>query len=335
MMQAPTIGEIHELKDPHSDVSAELIDYGATVTKLFAPDADGQFEDILLGCPTVEDHLKPHPHFNCLVGRFANRITNARFMLDGVRYELDANIAPHQLHGGSKGFANRLWSSEAIDNGKRFRLVSDDGDQGYPGKLTLEANYTLVDRILRLEIHGETTKPTPVNLTAHHYFNLSGKQGTPINEHLLKINADSYLAVSEQLTQLGEIRYVQGTPFDFRESRSLHEAITSAHPQIALAGGLDHNFVIRGEGLRIAAELIEPSSERRLTVRTDQPGMQVYSCNTLSAPGKQGVMYGAYQGICLETQQFPDAPNHEHYPDTILRPGEKFTAITEFELGIA
>ena len=329
MPSVQTIGKIHQLRDPHSDVTAELIDYGATVTKLFAPDINGELQDILLGCPTAEDHLKPHPHFNCLVGRYANRITNARFELDGVLYELDANLPPHQLHGGRKGFANRFWDSDEIEHGIRFTLLSENGDQGFPGELSVQADYTLLNRVLRLEVSAECTKPSPVSIAPHYYFNLSCKQGSPIDSHFLKLHADSYLAISPQLTQLGEIRFVQGTPIDFRAAKEIHSAIHSDHPQIRLAGGIDHNLVVRGDGVRDAAELFDPVTRRLLKVRTDQPGLQVYTCNTLSASGKEGVLYDKHQGICLETQQFPDAPNHEHYPCSIIRPGEVFKAVTE------
>lgn len=334
MSKIISIGTVHQLRDPDSEITAELIDYGATLTKLIAQDKEGKLQDVILGCPTPADHLKPHPHFNCLVGRYANRITNSRFELDGVLHELDANIPPHQLHGGHRGFANRLWSSKPIDHGVRFELISEDGDQGFPGELAVQADYTLKNRVLRLKVTAETTKPSPVSLTAHHYFNLSGEQGSSIDSHYLKLHADAYLAVSPQLTQLGEIRFVQGTPFDFRTAKQLANAIHSSHPQIQLAGGLDHNFVIRGEGLRDAAELFDPVSRRYLKVRTNQPGMQVYTCNTLSAEGKERVSYDKYQGICLETQQFPDAPNHEHYPNSILRPGDVFEAVTEFSFDI-
>ena len=327
------IGNSYELHDDASRIRVHLIDYGATVTNIWCADRDGNVGDVLLGCPTPEDHAKPHPHFNCIVGRYANRITNAQFELDGVRYQLDANIPPHQLHGGRHGFANRLWTGVKDGNSVTFELISADGDSGFPGEVSVSATYKLNGSVLRLELSAKTNKPTPISLTAHHYFNLSGQHGSHIGDHEISINADHYLPVSDGLTQLGRIDEVTNTPFDLRRQIPLRERLDDNHPQIQLADGFDHTFALNGTGLRDTAQVYDPSSGRYCTVRTDQPGVQLYTCNTLDARGKNGVHYRKHQGLCLETQQFPDAPNHANYPDAILRPGEVWRGITEYEFG--
>ncbi|MYD42290.1 MAG: galactose mutarotase [Gammaproteobacteria bacterium] len=329
-----TVGQHFELFDPTSNIRVHLIEYGATVTNIWCCDGEGAVADILLGCPTPDDHLKPHPHFNCIVGRYANRITNARFKLDGFVYKLDANIPPHQLHGGARGFANLLWRGRQNRNQVHFEIISPDGDAGFPGELTTSAIYTLAGNTLRLELVARTTKPTPVSLTAHHYFNLSGVHGSNIHDHQLQIFADHFLPVTENLTQLGEIQTVNGTPFDLTQLVRLGDRLGADHPQNQLAEGFDHTFVINGDSFRDAAYVVDPKSNRTLKVRTDQPGVQLYTCNTLNARGKDDVRYSKHQGLCLETQQFPDAPNHHNYPNSILRPGDEFRAVTEYEFGV-
>ena len=327
------IGNRYELRDDDTGIQVHLIDYGATVTNIWCVDRDGMEGDVLLGCPSPEDHAKPHPHFNCIVGRYANRITNAQFELDGVLYQLDANIPPHQLHGGRLGFANRLWSGSKTGNAVTFELMSADGDSGFPGEVKVSATYTLDGPVLRLELSATTSKPTPISLTAHHYFNLSGRHGTYIGDHEISINADHYLPASTELTQLGQIEDVTNTPFDLRGRIALKERLHDSHPQIELAGGFDHTFALNESRIRDAAHVYDPSSGRYCKLRTDQPGVQLYTCNTLNALGKNRVHYAKHQGLCLETQQFPDAPNHANYPDAILRPDEVWTAVTEYEFG--
>ncbi len=323
----------HHLKDPHSGMEVELIDHGATVTRILTPDRHGYLADVLLGCPEPDDYLRPHPHFNCLVGRYANRISRARFRLDDVEYELDANVPPHHLHGGKHGFGLRTWSSELIDQGVRFKLISPDGEGGYPGELTVIAEYKLRGTTLSLRYSATTTRPTPVSLSSHHYYNLNGIQGSTINDHRVSINASAFLPVSAELTQLGRIDSVTGTPFDLQDHARIGDRLRSTHEQIQLIGGFDHTFVIAGRGLRQAAQVVDPRSGRSLTVRTDQPGLQLYTTNTLRARGKDGVAYQPHQGLCLETQQFPDAPNQASYPDPTVRPGETYTSTTEFIFG--
>lgn len=316
---------------------AELIELGGIVTRLEVPDRDGVYRNVLLGCPAISDYLDFHPHFNCLVGRYANRMTGARCTVDRVTHHLDANIPPHHLHGGRDGFATRVWQGAAHGDTVELRLVSEDGDCGYPGLLTVVARYRFGDAVVGLTFAAQTNAPTPVSLTSHHYYNLSGsaEQGATVADHQLSINADAFLPVSEELTQLGEIRSVAGTPFDLRETVTLADAMASADAQMRLAnGGFDHTFVVRDEGFRQAAKVRHPPSGRTLTVSTDQPGMQLYTGNALHEWGRHGRRYPSHGGLCLETQQFPDAPNHAAYPDATLRPGQTFVAHTEFAFSV-
>ena len=328
----PAVGKVYELQDPDSPIRARLIDYGATVTHLLVPDREGHLKDVLLGCPRLEDYAKPHPFFNCLVGRYANRITNATFNLEGVQYDLAGNMGKHHIHGGPKGFANRTWSGVEVTNGVKFQLISTDGEEGYPGDVSVKAVYTLTNRTLKLKVEANTTKTTPISITAHHYFNLSGIQGSSVRDHFVQINADAYTPAADDLSQLGLIATVKGTPFDFRTRKQLRDedALGSAHSQVLIAGGFDHNFVLNDRLVRPVAEVQDESTGISMTVRTDQPCMQFYTANTLKASGKDGVEYSPHQGICLETQQYPDSLNHAAYPNSLLKPGDLFQATTEY-----
>ena len=316
---------------------AELIELGGIVARIETPDRQGRWANVLLGCPAVADYLGFHPHFNCLVGRYANRMTNARFVLDGRAWALDANLPPHHLHGGTGGFGARRWEGAIDGDGVALRLLSPAGEAGYPGNLRVLARYGFAGSRIRLDFAATTDAPTPVSLTAHHYYNLSGAVGT-VADHEVAIAADAFLPVSDALTQLGEIRSVDGTPFDLRQPRRLAEAMAAPDEQMRLAGGgFDHTFELRpptGTGLRKAAVVRHPASGRILEVATDQPGMQLYTGNTLHEAGRHGRRYPQYGGLCLETQQFPDAPNHPRYPSAILRPGETFRASTEFAFSV-
>lgn len=333
-LKPEAIGSFFQLYDAHTGTRVHLIELGATVTNLWCKDRHGEFKDVLLGCFTPVHFHKPHPNFNCIVGRYANRITNAYFMLNGKRHRLEKNIDPHHLHGGNHGFASRLWRGTQMGNKVTFRLESPDGDAGYPGDLEVVAIYELKGSTLRLEMTATTSAATPVNLSAHHYFNLSGIQGSSIYDHSISVNASHYLPVSDQLTQLGVIRPVDNSPFDLREERLFDSQLQMRHSQLELAGGFDHNFVIDGDGFRETARATHPATGRSLVVRSNQPGVQLYTSNTLSAAGKDLVRYGKHQGFCLETQQFPDAPNHANYPNAILLPGETYESVTEYEFGV-
>ena len=312
---------------------AEVIELGGIVTRIEVPDRAGAFANVLVGCPRIADYLGPHPHFNCLVGRYANRMTNARFSLDGVLRELDANVPPHHLHGGRNGFGGRVWAGEVEGDEVVLRLVSPDGDAGYPGRLMVEGRYRFRDNEVALELRAETDAPTPVSLTSHHYYNLSAAPGATVADHEITIAADHFLPVSEQLTQRGERRPVRGTPFDLRRGARLGELLAAPDAQMRLAGGFDHTFALGpATAVRRVAALRHPASGRCLEVSTNQPGMQLYTGNTLHEASRWG--HPRHGALCLETQQFPDAPNQPSYPSAILRPGRIFRACTAFVFSV-
>ncbi len=312
---------------------ARIINYGATLISLEVPDRNGQFADIVLGHNNLEGYLKreTNPYFGSTVGRYANRIAKAVFVLDGVEYHLAANDGPNHLHGGLKGFDRVLWEAEPFEEpqavGVKFSYLSPDGEEGYPGNLACTVTYRLTEgNELRIDYAATTDKPTPVNLTHHSYFNLAGEGQGTILEHELMINADHYTPVDDRLIPTGEIAPVKGTPFDF----TIPKAIGAEIDQVK--GGYDHNFVLReGESsLHLAARLYEPRSGRLMEIMTTEPGLQFYSGNFLDGTiiGKSGRAYPKHSGLCLETQHFPDSPNRPNFPSTILRPEEKYTSTT-------
>ena len=312
---------------------AEVIELGGIVTTLAVPDRNGAFGNVLLGCPRIADYLGVHPHFNCLVGRYANRMTNARFSLDGTLHRLEANVPPHHLHGGSNGFGARIWNGGVDGDEVVLRLVSADGDGGYPGRLAVEARYRFRDNEVALSLRAETDAPTPVSLTSHHYYNLSARPGTTVADHEIAVDAAAYLPVSEALTQLGERRSVAATPFDLRQGVQLGERLAAPDAQMRMAGGFDHTFALGAPAnFRRAAVLRHPASGRVLTVATNQPGVQLYTGNSLHQARRWG--HPRHGAVCLETQQFPDAPNQPDYPDATVRPGEVFEARTTFVFSV-
>ena len=321
------------------ELQVTIIEHGGTVTSIEAPDRHGAFANVLLGCPTLDGYLGRHPHFNCLVGRYANRIAGARFELDGKVHELDANIPPHQLHGGRRGFGVRHWQGSVEDGAVALRLTSEAGDGGYPGTLEVTARYSLAGNRLSLDFEATTDAPTPVSLTSHGYFNLSGVPGSTVEDHEVAIAASRYLPVSEELLQLGKLHAVADTPFDLRQAVALGERLFLEDAQLLRAGGFDHTFVIDGTGMREAARVRHPASGRTLAVHTDQPGVQLYTGNTLDEFSADGAPYTRHGALCLETQQFPDAPNYptylRHCPQAILRPGEVWRGSTTFTFDIA
>ncbi|MGQ9577238.1 MAG: aldose epimerase family protein [Candidatus Aminicenantales bacterium] len=312
---------------------AKLINYGATLISLEVPDRNGQFADIVLGHNNLEGYLRreTNPYFGSTVGRYANRIAKAMFLLEGVEYHLASNDGPNHLHGGLKGFDQVLWEAEPFEEPQavavRFSYLSPDGEEGYPGNLACTVTYRLTEgNELRIDYAATTDKPTPVNLTHHSYFNLAGEGQGTILDHELMINADHYTPADDQLIPTGEIAPVKGTPFDFTIPKTIGAEIDQVR------GGYDHNFVLRkGENsLHLAARLYEPRSGRLMEIMTTEPGLQFYSGNFLDGTivGKSGLAYPKHSGLCLETQHFPDSPNHPDFPSTILRPGEKYSSTT-------
>jgi aldose 1-epimerase len=307
--------------------------YGATVVSLRVPDRDGVLGDVVLGYDALDAYLRDRCFMGAVVGRYANRIRGGRFTLDGREVVLETNDGPNHLHGGGDGFHRRLWTAEPVaDDAVRLGLVSADGDGGYPGRLEVSVTYTLSPRNeLSVDYEAATDRATVVNLTQHSYFNLAGA-GSVLG-HLLAIDADAFTPVDETLIPTGERALVAGTPFDFSRPTAIGARLGDAHPQLRHGHGYDHNFVLRdGEGTRHSARLADPVSGRVLDVRTTEPGLQLYSGNFLAGEprGRGGRAYAPHDALCLETQHFPDAPNHPTFPPTVLRPGEPFRSRTVF-----
>lgn len=313
-----------------------ISDYGLTVSSWFVEDVD-----IVLGFDEVADYERHSPYFGCLVGRYANRIAGGRFCLDDHEYKLATNNAPGgipcHLHGGPGGFHQRLWDAQPLGGEEPsivFSRLSPDGEEGYPGNVAVRVTVQLRrDGGLRFTTWAKTDRATPFSLTHHGYFNLAGRD--TIYEHTLQVWADAFLPTNAGLIPTGELRPVDGTPFDLRRPRALREFAAASHPDLALAGGLDHNLVLNQAGR--GAFLMEPKTGRTLEVMTDLPGLQVYAGHQLAlpVPGKAGRHYQPGAGVCLEPQHFPDAPNHGHFPDAILRPGVPRTSYFEYRPGHA
>jgi aldose 1-epimerase len=323
-------------------MSAKIINYGAAITSLFVPDRDGNIEDVVLGYDSLQGYVNGSEYFGAVVGRYGNRIGKGQFVLDGQQYQLTINNGENHLHGGNIGFNKVLWEAEVLNDSDmsaiRFTYVSRDGEEGYPGTVTLKVTYTLTDNNeLHIDYEGMTDKPTILNPTQHSYFNLSGKFTETILGHSLMIEADKFTPVDEGLIPTGELASVENTPLDFRQPRTIGARIDDPFEQLVLGKGYDHNWVLRdytGPGqVHEAAELYEPDSGRVMTVFTDQPGLQFYSGNFLdgSAVGKNGIAYGHRTGLCLETQVFPDSPNHPDFPSATLYPGQVYRQTTIYQ----
>lgn len=324
--------EIYILTNSHG-LKAKIMTYGATLVALEVPDRQGELADIVLGHDSLEGYLDPaqNPYFGSIVGRYANRIAQAKFTLDGVEYRLAANVGKNHLHGGLKGFDKALWTAEPVRAdgavGLKLFYLSRDGEEGYPGNLSTTVTYWLTEEDeLKISYQAETDKPTPINLTSHSYFNLAGPRDGDILRHELMLNADHFTWVNDELLPTGEIRAVSGTPWDFTKPKAIGAEMTST------PGGYDHNFVLRGEAgtLRLAARVYEPTSGRVMEIYTTEPGIQFYGGNFLDGTiiGKGDQAYSKHAGFCLETQHFPDSPNQPNFPSTILRPGQKYTSLT-------
>lgn len=308
-----------------------LTDYGAIVVSMETPDRNGKLANINLGFPTLDGYLQRHPYFGSTVGRYCNRIAKGEFVLNGKTYKLATNNGPNHLHGGLQGFDKHFWNATEISTadevGVRFHRVSVDGEEGYPGNLSVTATYTLNNNNeLKIEFHASTDAATPVNLTNHNYWNLSGVGSGDILKHELMLAADQYLAVDETLIPTGKLTPVAATPLDFTKA-------TAIGARIAKVGGdptgYDHCYVVRGEPgrLRLAAHVHDPVSGRHMEIHTTQPGIQFYTGNFLDGgPTANGTAkHGAF---CLETQHYPDSPHHPEFPTTILKPAEELHEVT-------
>jgi len=337
-----TTVELFTLTNAHG-IEVRIITYGAVIVSIKTPDRRGHLEDIVTGFDTLDDYVARSRFFGAVAGRYANRLANARFTLDGKSYELAANNGRNHLHGGRRGFDKVVWNGSPFERdgkaGVTLTHVSPDGDEGYPGTLNVSVTYTLTPRDeLILDYAATTDKATPINLTNHSYFNLAGDGRGDILGHVLQIDADRYTPTDETQIPTGEIAAVDGTPFDFRKPTPIGERIDANDEQIRRGKGYDHNFVLNGSptALHHAARVVDPSTGRTMDVATTEPGMQLYTGNNLdgSAVGKGGHVYGRRTAVCFETQHFPDSPNHPNFPSTILRPGERFRSETVFTFGV-
>ncbi len=319
-------------------VVVKISNYGGTIVSLFVPDKKGNLSDIVLGMNTWEGWIKNPAYFNCIVGRTCNRIGGARFSIDGVEYKVSDNQGGFQLHGGHEGFHLKLWEASTFKTedkvGLELKYLSKDGEEGFPGNLRVKAIYKLNnDNELSLEFSATTDKATPVNLTNHGYFNLSGEGSGEILDHELLLLADSYTVTDSNSIPTGEIAPVAGTPFDFTEPHQIGERITQLYK------GYDTNFVLRNQSgkLALAATVKDPKSGRILEVHTTEPGIQLYTSNWFdgSLTGKCGKPHTNHTAFCLETQHSPDSMNHPEFPNVILRPGEEFTSQTTWKFKVA
>ena len=320
-----------------SGASVMLTERGAGIVSIVVPDRNGVMGDVVLGYRDEESYLADGPCAGKIPGRFANRIDGGHFTLDGKEYQLVKNNPGYQLHGGPDGFSNRLWKASQIsDTEVVLTLDSPDGDQGYPGNMHVEATYTWgEDNSLTLSIKATTDAPTILNLTNHTYWNLDGEDSGSILDHVLKLNASRWLATSEALIPTGELAPVEGTPMDFRTAKPLGRDIKAEFPALKYGKGYDNCWVLDGApGLKLAAELSSAASGRRLEIWTDQPATQVYTGNWLdgSPLSKSGRSYRDYDGVAIECQGFPDAPNHPDFPSCVLRPGETYSRTIIFKL---
>jgi aldose 1-epimerase len=328
--------QIYTLTNVHG-IEARIMTYGATLVSLRTPDSDGRLQSIILGFDTLDPYLAGVPYLGASVGRFANRIANGRFNLDGKAYRLAQNNGPNSLHGGLRGFDKRVWKAEPLETpaGPSLRLtyVSAAGEEGYPGELTAHVTYRLNnDDSLAIDYEATTTAATPVNLANHAYFNLTGDPQQTILDHVLTLNADRFTPVDATLIPTGELRAVADTAFDFRHPRVIGSHIADKDEQVRLGGGYDHNWVLNRPipgSLTVAAVLTDPQSGRSVEIRTTQPGLQFYSGNFLDGkPAGAGSVFQYRTGLCLETQHFPDSPNQAAFPTTILRPGQTYSEKT-------
>jgi len=316
-------------------VEVRITNYGGIIVSLRAPDRNGKLDDIVLGYDSLDHYIAKTAYFGAIIGRYANRIAHGSFQLDGKTYSIPKNDGDNTLHGGIIGFDKVVWKVHEIKNGIDLTYVSKDGDQGFPGTLTTTVRYTLDGNDLRIEYSATTDKDTVLNLTNHSYFNLAVQAKGDVLGHVVKINASKITPVDANLIPTGELKSVEGTPFDFRTPHAIGERIDANDEQLRFGVGYDENFVLDHpeDQLFEAAEVYEPSTGRILKVLTTQPAVQFYSGNHLdgSITGKEGRVYKPRFAFCLETEHYPDSPNHANFPSTELKPGQKFHSVTVYQ----
>jgi len=327
-------------------VRVQITNFGGRLVQLWLPDRHGHLDDVIMGFDTLDSYLRPNHAFGALIGRYANRIANAAFTLNGKHYTLYPNTPPHHLHGGAVGFDSTLWDAQETSDGTLLlALTSPDGDQGYPGNLRAEVVYTLTeDNRLSIAYNARTDADTIVNLTNHNYFNLKGHNAGTILDHQIRIDADTYLPTDTAGIPFGGPEPVAGTPFDLREMTTIGSRVNADHAQMREKAGFDHHyfFTVANAGLKQVCAVREPESGRTMELWTTKPGMQLYiSTNIQGAQrpndtafiGKGGYVYQQYCGFCLETQYPPDSPNNPIFPSVVLRPGEEYRHETVFVFG--
>ena len=331
--------DLFTMRNSHG-MEVDIITYGGRITKLSVPDKNGNFSNVVLGFDNLGQYEKDNPYFGALVGRYGNRIANAKFSLNGTEYSLAVNNGPNNLHGGLKGFDKVVWNVEEVKEGNptslKLSYLSKDMEEGFPGNLITHVTYTLTeDNTLQVQYEATTDKPTIVNLTQHTYFNLTGDFSKSILEHELTMNADQLVPVDDNLIPTGNLIDVAGTPFDFRSAKVIGKEIDTDNDQIKKGGGYDHCWVLNDQnaGLRKVATLHDFETGRIMEVATTEPGVQLYTGNfldgTLPKPG--GGTYAKRSGLCLETQHYPDTPNQPNFPSVTLNPGEKYSTTTSFK----
>jgi aldose 1-epimerase len=315
---------------------AKITNYGGIVVSIKVPDRAGKFGDVVLGFDTLDGYLGKHPHFGALIGRYGNRIGKGKFTLNGIEYTLAKNNGENHLHGGIRAFDTLVWkANEGPGQSLELSYLSKDGEEGYPGNLSTTVTYTLTDNNeLRIDYAATTDKDTIVNLTNHSYFNLAGQGEGDVLTHQVTINADKFTPVDKTLIPTGELRNVEGTPFDFRTPKTIGERIDQRDEQLIIGGGYDHNFVLNhsGNSLDVAAKVVEPKTGRVMEVLTTEPGMQLYTANFLDGTihGKGGKTYPRRGAFCMETQHYPDSPNKPNFPSVVLKPGARYQTTTVY-----
>lgn len=326
-----------------NDMAMKVSSYGGIVMEIHVPDRDGNFADVALGFDTVEQCKDNGPYLGALIGRYGNRIAKGKYSIDGTEYSCPVNNGENSLHGGLKGFDKAVWDAREIEGegftGLELGYLSKDGEEGYPGNLDVKVVYKLTDdNEWVIEYTATTDKPTVLNLTQHSYFNLSGHDSGLNYDHLMKIDGDAIIATDEGAIPTGEIYAVEGTPFDFRQPKTIGADIEASNQQLVFGRGYDHTYVLNSQdgSLAVAALVYEPQSGRTMEVSTTEPGVQFYSGNFLdgTAVGKGGVAYQRRAGFCLETQHYPDSPNQPQFPSTRLSPGETFNSTTIYTFGV-
>lgn len=325
----------------HNGLTVEITNYGGKVVSIIVPDKNGEFKDVVLGYENIDEYISGNPYFGALVGRYANRIQKGKFSLLGKEYQLARNNGENHLHGGIVGYNDVVWDTNFDKDKSKLVLtyLSKDGEENYPGNVSLKVIYTLSeDNELKISYDATTDQTTIINLTHHSFFNLKGEGNGDILDHELYINADAFTPTNADSIPTGEIKNVEGSPMDFREVTAIGKRIENKDEQLQFGNGYDHNWILKNDNKSIvlAASVYEPESGRFMEVWTDQPGMQFYTGNFLdgSDVGKGGNKYQRRSAFCLETQHFPDSPNQLHFPSTILEPNENYSYTCTYKFSI-